>query len=110
MNDDPRPERDAVLTAADLASTDGLLARYKRASLGRQALRAAWHLGALVRRVEREVPEVHPRLRDAVEALLLLGQQFALPHAGDRASRPSAGTGATNETLPAGSPSQGELF
>ena len=84
MNDDRRPERDAA--------ADGLLARYKRASLSRQAQRAAWHLGALVRRVEREAPEVYPRLRDTVEVLLQLGAKLSHP-------RP-----------PAGSPRQGELF
>ncbi len=99
-NDDPRPERDAAPAAADLASTDGLLERCKRASLGRQALCAAWQLGALVRRVEHEAPEVHRQLRDAVEVLRLLGEQHALEHAGDRVPRPTAEPG----------PRQGELF
>ena len=96
MNDDQRPERDSVPTATQRSCTDGQLERYKRASLGNQAQRAAWQLGALVRRVEHEAPHVQRPLRDAVEALLQLSQQLARQHAG--------------ETLPPGSPRQGELF
>ena len=54
------------------------LERLKRASLRDQAVRAIWQLGALLRRVEREAPHVHQRLRIAVEALQLLGAQLQL--------------------------------
>ena len=90
-NDDHCPDRDAVPTAADLASTDGLLEHYKRVSLGHQARLAAWQLGALVRRVEREAPEAHRRLLDAVKVLQQLAET-------------------PNKTLPVGFPRQGELF
>ncbi len=110
MNHDHHPERDAVPTSADLAPTDGLLAAYKRASLSRQALHAAWLLGALARRIEHEAPRAHRPLRDAVAALLLLGDQLALRQAGDRAPQPTVGAEATSETWPAGLPRQGELF
>lgn len=71
MNDD---QQDGSTPRTD----DERLARCKRASLRSQAVRAAWQLGALVRRVEREAPQVHRRLRSAVEALQLLGAQLTL--------------------------------
>lgn len=67
MNDYERPEQ-----------SEDQLERCKRASLRIQVQRGVWHLDALVRRVEREAPEVHRRLRSAVEALQLLGAQMAL--------------------------------
>ena len=54
------------------------LARYKRASLRDQSLRAVWRMEALLRRVKHEAPEVHTRLRCAVEALQLLSAKLAL--------------------------------
>ena len=54
------------------------LARLKRASLQSQAKRAAWQLGGLLRRVEHEAPQVHTRLRSAVEALQVLSAQLGL--------------------------------
>jgi hypothetical protein len=89
-NDDHRPGRDAAAIEAQRAATDGPLARLKRASLRQQALGAAWQLGALVRRVEREAPEMHRRVLVAVAAL----QQLV----------------ATSDPVPARSPRQGELF
>ena len=59
------------------------LERLKRASLRDQSRRAAWQLGALARRVQREAPEVHGRLRSAVEALQLLAAQLGLELASD---------------------------
>ena len=89
MNDDHHPERDAApSTAADPGCTGDPLARLKHRSLGSQALRLAWDLGAFLRRVEHEAPEAHRPIRDAVAALLRLAE---------RAPRP-------------GSPTQGELF
>ena len=55
---------------------DDPLARCKRASLAQQARRVAWQLGALVRRCEREAPEVQMRLRIATEALQLLSARI----------------------------------
>lgn len=115
MNNEPQSERDARPTAADLGSIADRLACYKRASLRSQAQRAAWQLGALVRRVEHEAPEIHQRLRGAVEALQLLSAQLAPELAGDLPARPSGpDVGANeivrNETLEAGSARRGEFF
>jgi hypothetical protein len=63
---------------SDRIRGESLLERCKRASLRTQAWRAAWELGALVRRTATEAPEVHPRLRQAVEALQVLGARLAL--------------------------------
>jgi len=71
-------ERDGDSDHKTRSADDERLARCKRASLRSQAVRAAWQLGALVRRVEREAPQVHRRLRSAVEALQLLGAQLTL--------------------------------
>lgn len=90
MNDDTRLRRDVAPASADPADTDHGLARCKRRSLGSQALRAAWELGALLRRVEREAPDAQRPLRAAVEVLLSLAR--------------------ANEAPPPGSPRQGELF
>lgn len=95
IHDDPRPGRDPA--------PDDDLARCKRASLGREALRVAWDLGALVRRAEREAPEVHDRLRAAVAALLRLGDRLAESRAPERAGDRAARSGT-------GSFRQGELF
>jgi len=69
MNQELRSER---------TSNESLLERCKRSSLRTQAWRAAWELGALVRRTQQEAPEVHQRLRNAVEALQVLGARLAL--------------------------------
>ena len=76
--DQPRcegPARTAAITPEER------LARLKRASLREQALEAAWRLGALVRRVEHEAPEVHGTLHHAVAALrglcMRLGRESA---------------------------------
>lgn len=92
MNADHRPDRDAAPTSAGLAATDDLLAHHMRASLGHQALRAAWQLGALIRRAQREAPEVQRPLRIAVEVLLRLGERDAARRAGghESADRPPA--------------------
>ena len=73
------------------------LARHKRASLRNQVQGGVWHLDALVQRVEREAPEVHRRLRSAVEALQLLGAHLTLKDEGDVLSRPTASVVAPKE-------------
>ncbi len=74
------PEPVARPTAPDA----DLLARHKRMSLAAQARQAAWQLGALMRRAEHEAPEVHRRLRVAVEALQLLSARISVALASDR--------------------------
>ena len=74
------------------------LARCLRASLGCHALRVAWELGALARRIAHEAPEHHPELRDAIATLTRLAARFA------PAGGPSSTTG------PGGGLRQGELF
>ena len=83
MNDDPQSERAADPITAPRASTTDMLARLKRASLHSQVRRSVWQLGALVRRVEREAPEVHSRLRSVVEALQLLNARLAMEAANE---------------------------
>lgn len=73
----PRP------TAAALPAVRAL-------SLRQQADRSAWELGALLRRIDREMPDMAPALRDAIAALQAVAAR-ALP------------------PLP-GRPRQGELF
>lgn len=63
---------------------ESLLERCKRSSLRSQAWKAAWELGALVRRTQQEAPEVHQRLRNAVEALQVLGARLALEDESER--------------------------
>ena len=78
--DDTRSWREGVPGAAEL------LERCKRASLGQHAQRAAWDLGALVRRVAREAPDVHRQLYEAVEVLLQLSRRLS-PRPADRGDR-----------------------
>ncbi|MFT4513945.1 MAG: hypothetical protein ACI89X_000434 [Planctomycetota bacterium] len=82
-NNDPQFERISTPTAASKAAYADTLARYKRASLRDQALRAVWRLEALLRRVKREAPEVHRRLRVAAEALQLLSAKLTIGSAGE---------------------------
>jgi hypothetical protein len=83
MNDATQSERAADSMAAPRTSTHDMLARCKRASLHKQTKQAVWQLGALARRAEREAPEVHLRLRAAVEALQLLNARLAMESAGE---------------------------
>ena len=76
------------------------LERLKRASLRDQSRRAAWQLGALARRVQREAPEVHGRLRSAVEALQLLSAQLGLELvSGEAGSSGSGGAAAARDEV-----------
>lgn len=83
------------------------LVRHKRASLRNQVEGGVWHLDALVQRVEREAPEVHRRLRSAVEALQLLGAHLTLKDEGDVLSRPTASIIAPKEIV---APREAEQF
>ncbi|MGK0153301.1 MAG: hypothetical protein ACI9SE_000245 [Neolewinella sp.] len=86
MNNNPHSDRlstPATATTASKKAFEDTLARYKRASLRDQALRAVWRMDALLRRVKREAPEVHSRLRVAIEALQLLSAKLAIGSAGD---------------------------
>ncbi|MFN3242490.1 MAG: hypothetical protein ACE37K_13385 [Planctomycetota bacterium] len=83
---------------SDRIKGESLLERCKRASLRTQAWRAAWELGALVRRTATEAPEVHPRLRQAVEALQVLGARLALE------DEPEAQPDGLPDTLPVARP------
>lgn len=69
---------------SERTSKESLLERCKRSSLRSQAWKAAWELGALVRRTQQEAPEVHQRLRNAVEALQVLGARLALEDESER--------------------------
>jgi hypothetical protein len=83
MNDATQSDRAADSMAAPYTANHDMLARCKRASLHKQTKQAVWQLGALVRRAEREAPEVHLRLRAAVEALQLLNARLAMEAAGE---------------------------
>ena len=95
MNDATQSDRAADSMAAPRTSNHDMLERCKRASLHNQTKQAVWQLGALVRRAEREAPEVHLRLRAAVEALQLLNARLAMEAAGELLSpvRPMARAG-----------------
>ena len=60
------------------SAEEDLLAQCKRASLRNQSRRMALELSALARRAAEEAPEVHDRLRHAVEALQLLSARLRL--------------------------------
>ncbi len=109
---DPRPDRSTSQVTGPARTKTDQLARWKRASLRDEAQRAAWQLGALLRRAEHEAPEVHVKLRVAIEALQLLRARLVLE---DRAAIPAG----LRSRVPApgriasplrGEASQGELF
>ena len=83
MNDATQSDRAADSMAAPRTTNHDMLERCKRASLHKQTKQAVWQLGALARRAEREAPEVHLRLRAAVEALQLLNARLAMEAAGE---------------------------
>lgn len=113
MNNDPDSERLSTPTAASKKAFEDKLARYKRASLRDQALRAVWRMEALLRRVKREAPEVHRRLRVAVEALQLLSANLAIGSAGELPLRTMPGPSAAirrDDVLRSGSDRANEFF
>ncbi len=57
---------------------DGVMERGRRESLLDEARSAASELDHLVRRARHEAPEVHSRLRTALEALQLLTARLSL--------------------------------
>ena len=83
MNDATQSDRAADSMAAPRTTNHDMLERCKRASIHKQTKQAVWQLGALARRAEREAPEVHLRLRAAVEALQLLNARLAMEAAGE---------------------------
>lgn len=75
------------------------LEQLKRASLRQQAQRMAWEFGALVRRVHSELPDMHSRMRSALEALQLLSGRLS----GEEGAAPTA-----DVILPAARPVRNE--
>ena len=115
MHNDYSLERIRRPAGSDRIAAERRLSEHKRASLARQALQTARQLGSLVRRVEREAPEVHQGLCDVVRELLLLSERLALQRVEDvaRRSGPAAHAIAqrtANSSIAAVETRQGELF
>ena len=107
----PRSDRPVTRGSAPESRLDSL----KRASLQHEAERAAWQLGALVRRAQHEAPEVYLRLRSAVEALQVLAARLAIESAEKGRATPARDLPTERERpfLPQRQPwqaSQGEEF
>jgi hypothetical protein len=62
----------------EASAPDGAMERLRRDSLLEEARAAASELGHLLRRSRCEAPEVHARLRSALEALQLLTARLSL--------------------------------